>query len=54
MDCSGKKAYAKQLKEFRKAMVDHLSERGDDYVKNGELVTLGKTILYSPNFPQKI
>ena len=53
-DCSGKKSYAKQLKELRKAMVDHLSERGDDYVKNGELVTLGKTILYSPNFPQKI
>lgn len=53
-DCSEKKAYAKQLKELRKAMVDHLSERGDDYVKNGELVTLEKTILYSPNFPQKI
>lgn len=51
-ECSGKPAYAKRLKEMRQAMVDHLSERGEDFVKDGKLVTLEKTILYSPNYPQ--
>lgn len=51
-DCSTKPAYGKQLQELREEMVKHLSERGDDFVKDGKLMTLQKTILYSPNFPQ--
>jgi hypothetical protein len=34
-------------------MVKHLSERGEAFVKDGKLMTLEKTMLYSPNFPQK-
>ena len=52
-DCSAKAEYAKQLKELRGEMVKHLSERGEAFVKDGKLMTLEKTMLYSPNFPQK-
>lgn len=51
-ECSAKPAYAKQLKELREAMVKHLSVRGDDFVRDGKLMTLKETMLYSPNFPQ--
>ena len=46
-------AYRQRLQEFRQAMVRHLSERGDEYVKDGKLQILKRTILYSPNFPDK-
>lgn len=52
-DCSAKAEYAKQLKELRGEMVKHLSERGEAFVKDGKLMTLEKTMLYSQNFPQK-
>lgn len=35
------------------AMVSHLSERGEPYVKDGKLMIVEKPILYSPNFPKK-
>ena len=53
VDCSANSKYGKQLKELREEMVKHLSERGDEFVKDGKLMTLEKTVLYSPNFPQK-
>ena len=53
VDCSSKPKYGKQLKELREEMVKHLSERGEAFVKDGKLMTLEKTMLYSPNFPQK-
>ncbi len=41
-----------ELKKWRKRMVDHLSERGEGFVKNGELLVREKTMLYSPNYPK--
>lgn len=52
VDCAGKSDYIKLQKEFRDAMIGHLAERGDTFVKNGELVVRDSTLLYSPNFPQ--
>jgi len=44
--------YKDELKKWRKNMVNHLSERGEEFVKNGELVVREKTLLYSPNYPK--
>lgn len=46
------KKYQAKLKELRQAMVNHLSERGPEYVKDGKLQVLKRTILYSPLFPK--
>lgn len=50
-ECASDKKYSKKLIEMRKAMIDHLTERGDTYVKDGQLVVRAKTLLYSPNYP---
>ena len=44
-------SYQKQLKELRAVMVQHLSERGEEFVKDGKLQVLKRTVLYSPHFP---
>ena len=46
-------AYKKILEELRMAMVEHLSERGEDWVKNGKLQIRKKNMLYSPCYPKK-
>lgn len=51
-DCSSDSAYGQTLLVMRQAMVDHLSERGEDFVKGGCLVRREKTLLYSPNYPR--
>lgn len=38
---------------MRNAMIEHLSEKGEEFVKDGKLVTREKTMLYSPNYPKK-
>jgi len=45
------KKYKKQLEKMRKAMVDHLSERGESFVKDGTLQIRKETLLYSPHYP---
>lgn len=45
------RAYKKRLEELRMAMAEHLSERGEDWVKDGQLQKREKTLLYSPNYP---
>lgn len=45
--------YRVRLEELRAAMVQHLSERGDEFVKNGKLQVLKRTILYSPFYLEK-
>lgn len=45
------KRYDQIYKEMKKAMIEHLSERGDEFVKEGKLQVLKETILYSPMFP---
>ena len=41
----------KLLEKMRAAMVEHLSERGEDWVKDGKLQIQENPILYGPNFP---
>lgn len=50
-DLSDNKRYAKTLVRWRERMVKHLSERGEEYIKDGKLQKLYKTRLYSPNYP---
>lgn len=42
--------YRKTLAALRQAMVEHLSERGEGFVKDGKLVVRQKTMLYGPNY----
>ena len=49
----GDKRYGVRLEELRAAMVRHLSERGEEFVKDGQLQVLKRTVLYSPLFPDK-
>lgn len=51
-DLSKKKKYSKRMDEMRKAMADNLAERGEEWVKDGKLVTRNKTMLYSPHYPK--
>lgn len=37
---------------MRRALADHLSERGNEWVRDGKLQTRSTTLLYSPNFPK--
>ncbi|MDR2914492.1 MAG: arylsulfatase [Tannerella sp.] len=53
-ECSKHKKYAKTVEKMRQAMVDHLSERGDSFVKDGQLVVRTSTLLYSPNYPENV
>lgn len=50
-DCAGDQAYSDRLQELRQALTDHLSERGESFVKDGKLVVRTTTLLYSPNYP---
>ena len=50
-NCINESTYQKQLTELREAMVKHLSERGEGFVKEGRLVKRTTTLLYSPNYP---
>ena len=36
---------------MRKAMAEHLEERGEEWMKDGELIVRDKSLLYSPNYP---
>ena len=51
--CTTDKQYAKSLQHMRKSMVAHLSERGETFVKDGQLVPRKSTLIYSPNYPGK-
>lgn len=51
-DLSGNKKYRKELRLWHDRMVAHLSERGEEYVKDGQLQVLKKTRLYSPHYPK--
>lgn len=52
VNLAGNKKYRKALELWRGRMVAHLSERGEEYVKDGQLQVLKKTRLYSPNYPE--
>lgn len=44
----------KLLEVWRERMVNHLSKRGEPYVKDGKLQIINKGILYGPNYPKII
>lgn len=46
------KKYRKTLEVWRSRMVAHLEERGEEYVKDGQLQMLKQTRLYSPFYPR--
>ncbi len=41
-----------ELEKWRRRMIDHLSERGEGFVKDGKLVIREENLLYSPNYPE--
>jgi len=51
-DCSKDRKYQNVLVKWRNRMIAHLSERGEDFVKDGKLVSKEKTLLLSPNYPE--
>ena len=53
INLSKNKRYQKELEQWRNLMVQHLSERGDPYIKDGKLNIFKETILTSPNYPVK-
>lgn len=44
-------AYAQRVSEWRQRMVDHLTPRGEPFVKDGKLAVRPGSFLYSPHFP---
>jgi arylsulfatase A-like enzyme len=45
-------AYAELLSQWRQCMVEHLSIRGDRWVKDGDLRIQSEAVYYSPHFPK--
>jgi len=51
VDLSVSSKHRKDLKLWRNRMIQHLSERGEEYVRGGELVIKKESRVYSPNYP---
>lgn len=47
------KEYEKLLTEMRAEMIHHLSERGEEFVRDDRLVVRKKTMLYGPSYPKE-
>ncbi len=45
-------AHESLLKEWRARMIQHPSERGEEFVSGGKLALRKKRFLYSPNYPK--
>ncbi|WP_072994759.1 arylsulfatase [Pseudozobellia thermophila] len=52
-DLAKKKEYKNTLQKWRRKMVDHLAERGEPWVVNGELGLRTEEIKFSPNYPKE-
>ncbi len=50
-DLTGDTEYAAELSLWRQRLVQHLEERGPEWVKEGKLVPRPHSTLHSPNFP---
>lgn len=50
-DLSGSAQHSAELAKWRARLVEHLSERGPDWVSNGRLMVRPKGQEFSPNFP---
>ncbi len=51
-DLAGDPSHRKILREWRDRMIEHLSERGEAFVKNGKLALRPKRMLHSPHYPK--
>ena len=45
---SDNRKYRNEIEKWRKRMIGHLSERGDEFVNDGKLVIREKSLLHSP------
>jgi arylsulfatase A-like enzyme len=50
-DLASDPSYAGELRSWRRRLASHLAERGDAFVKNGDLALRPAGMLYSPNYP---
>jgi arylsulfatase A-like enzyme len=50
-DLAADAAQGEVLRTWRQRMVEHLSVRGEPFVKDGKLVAHRPNVLYSPNYP---
>ena len=48
-----KSSHKNILQTWRQRMIEHLSERGEQFVSNDKLILRKKRMLYSPRFPKK-
>jgi len=46
--------HASQLSTWRARLVGHLSERGEPFVRNGELLQRAEPMIYGPNYPMRV
>jgi len=53
-DLAGEAGHADELGRWRGRMVGHLSERGEEFVRDGKLAIRKKRLLYSPHFPKEV
>ena len=51
-DLAGDAAHAGELRRWRGRMVDHLSERGEKWVKGGKLALRPENMMTGVNFPR--
>ena len=50
-DLAGDPAFATEIKTWRSRLIEHLTERGEPFVKNGDLALRPESNIYSPNYP---
>lgn len=50
-DLAAEPGHQEELRTWRGLLVEHLVERGDDFVRDGKLVFPRKHMLFSPNYP---
>jgi arylsulfatase A-like enzyme len=51
VDLAKTSSHVDELTLWRKRMVEHLSERGEEWVSGGKLILRKKSMMLSPNFP---
>jgi len=51
-DLAGEPQYEPKLRLWRQRLIDHFSERGEPFLKNGKLGLRPEGLMLSPNFPK--
>ncbi len=51
-DLAGDAAHAGELRRWRQRLIAHFEERGEPFLKNGDLALRPKAIMNGPNFPR--